>query len=418
MAEPDKKTMLQTDMQLAPGWLLYLYGEKSFICESGNQYNRAELNEIEYDVVDAINRLHLMSDVWAFIKEEYSIEDGNEEAEEVFWSYVENLIDSKMINEGSKTRRVYGERGKCFPLYVSIELTDRCNFKCRHCYKEAESSNSTFIDADKLIDFINYLGKNPYSLELTGGEATLHPDFSRIVRSFPDKTFSLLTNGSMLARLPEDVLKKLLHLQITVYGCTEEEYRTEACCPAFSDVCAGIKRVNELGVPNTVTIIVRSSNAKTIGGYFEVLSGLGVKEIRFGLTTNTGRNLEGAWSLTRDECEQFFLGLDEYRKKYPDMLIHDLKWQVDYDKPPFPVKDTYTIACDAGTQSITISEAGYVRPCNMMPADCFGDHTIDDYKAHIDSGKSLPFDCAIARCVKKYKAMGKTVDCICPRGFA
>lgn len=55
----------------------------------------------------------------------------------VLEEYIAQLVEQGILCEGTDSRPIYGERGKYDPLYVSVELTNSCNFRCSHCYKEA-----------------------------------------------------------------------------------------------------------------------------------------------------------------------------------------------------------------------------------------------------------------------------------------
>ena len=81
---------------------------------------------------------------------------------------------------------------------LNIEITDGCNLQCIHCYNDFGHRKINFINKDalySLLDDLNYL--NTFSIAITGGEATIHPDFIEICKFFVDKGFrlTLFTNG-------------------------------------------------------------------------------------------------------------------------------------------------------------------------------------------------------------------------------
>jgi MoaA/NifB/PqqE/SkfB family radical SAM enzyme len=84
---------------------------------------------------------------------------------------------------------------------VLIEVTDRCNLTCPHCYHEPDNSlKDQSIDAI-LSQIKNWpLGKNDIErVILSGAEPTLRKDFTelvgRITELNPDITVSVMTNG-------------------------------------------------------------------------------------------------------------------------------------------------------------------------------------------------------------------------------
>lgn len=89
--------------------------------------------------------------------------------------------------------------------YLMVEVTERCNLRCRHCYL-GEAGNR---DLDpgillRLLDDFDDLGG--LRLLVTGGEPLLYPHFERLDLALRGRSFRavLITNGTLLdpARLP------------------------------------------------------------------------------------------------------------------------------------------------------------------------------------------------------------------------
>lgn len=84
------------------------------------------------------------------------------------------------------------------PLDVSIELTGRCNLRCRHCFNESgpESGNELpLARIEALLDEMQAWGAR--TVRLTGGEPTVHPRFREIVDACARRRIGigLNTNG-------------------------------------------------------------------------------------------------------------------------------------------------------------------------------------------------------------------------------
>lgn len=111
------------------------------------------------------------------------------------------------------------------------------------------------------MDFLKRIIHKTHGVTLTGGEATLHPAFSfLIVGELPPNCIALLSNGSTLSKIPNEILSRLGHIQISLYGCTEEEYASFAKSNQFMDVIEGIHRVVAMELSHEIAIILRSSN--------------------------------------------------------------------------------------------------------------------------------------------------------------
>ena len=71
------------------------------------------------------------------------------------------------------------------PLSGGIELTNKCNFRCVHCYEtvERESEEFQLFPTEKLLKTIDdFADMGVISVFLTGGEAMLRKDFDQIYK--------------------------------------------------------------------------------------------------------------------------------------------------------------------------------------------------------------------------------------------
>ena len=375
-----------------------------------------QLDDTELDVLSAVNSLHKMKDVWDYLRNEYGMSECDEGLD-VLKDYLDHLLNKGVISEGTKTKPIYGEKGKKYPLYISVELTNRCNFKCSHCYKEAGSDNWDYIDENRIIPFLKEMINKIHGVTLTGGEATLHPAFSDIVQELPQNSIALLTNGSYLNKISDETLLRLGHIQISLYGCDEEEYVMATKANCFEKVIDGIRRVTKMGLSHDIAVILRPSNIDRLDKYMELLNECGVKRVRFGLNTDVGRNVYGEWSLNEEQCRGVAKTINEFRRLFPEIAIEDFKWEVDYGIPPLPVKDSYSMRCSGGKHTIIISEKGFVRPCHLLPSHCFQFITMEQYLEHIVKGEIISFELGINKCADYMKTLGKNLDSICPHGF-
>lgn len=88
------------------------------------------------------------------------------------------------------------------PVLVHLDLTNRCNFRCSHCYVENYISNRTempYSVVEKIINEIADYGVRSIIFS-GGGEPTVHPDFLRIIQLTVDRglEIGLATNGTQL----------------------------------------------------------------------------------------------------------------------------------------------------------------------------------------------------------------------------
>ena len=116
------------------------------------------------------------------------------------------------------------------PLYAMFEISNLCNFRCRHCYMPNNiKDNGKSINRDIAFNILEQLKQfGCIKLLITGGEAILHPNFLEIYKKAYELGFviTLFSNGysfekkiiSYLSKLPPD------KIEITLYGWDDKSY--------------------------------------------------------------------------------------------------------------------------------------------------------------------------------------------------
>lgn len=113
------------------------------------------------------------------------------------------------IKSGSKTL-----------LRIGYLLTTACSYSCRYCPDKLHNGTNRKIDLDSLKVFLSRLQKQKQIiLDITGGEATLHPQFLDLVKMCRDidiKT-SVGTNASRTLRWFEENTQLVDNWVVTVH---------------------------------------------------------------------------------------------------------------------------------------------------------------------------------------------------------
>lgn len=147
--------------------------------------------------------------------------------------------------------------------FVSLELTQQCNFKCKHCY--CTGKNEAILDYDIWKEIIDKIAQTEcIFLNFTGGEILTHKDFKKIYAYAKDKGFvvELLTNGSLIDEEMISFFKDLppRNVAITLYGTNEKEYAE------FTGMKDGLKKVMKalyLLKENQIKFTLRTIATKT-----------------------------------------------------------------------------------------------------------------------------------------------------------
>ncbi|HFE44801.1 MAG TPA: radical SAM protein [Nannocystis exedens] len=89
------------------------------------------------------------------------------------------------------------------PRRLGVSITWRCNLRCSHCL-QSEHSASHDLSLNEFRALLDREAKTGVGVvSLTGGEATLHPQFSEFVREIQTRRllWTLTTNGLLLDRI-------------------------------------------------------------------------------------------------------------------------------------------------------------------------------------------------------------------------
>ena len=109
---------------------------------------------------------------------------------------------------------------------VELQLltTLQCNLRCSYCSLAVGeilgSQKRAAYSAGQLDTFVRtHLADKEVYITLYGGEPTLNTEFAlELMERFPLSRFNLQTNGTLLHRVPETILRRLSNIMISVDG--------------------------------------------------------------------------------------------------------------------------------------------------------------------------------------------------------
>lgn len=115
----------------------------------------------------------------------------------------------------------YRKYGCNYMASFLIAVTGRCNLKCRHCFMEAPEGKMGQLSTEQMMNLIDQLADcGIASVEITGGEPLIRPDFWDIVDHILSKRIhisAVYTNAVLLDdRMLDGFEKRNLHPAITV----------------------------------------------------------------------------------------------------------------------------------------------------------------------------------------------------------
>ena len=171
---------------------------------------------------------------------------------------------------------------------LSIELTNRCNLSCKHCFDDRHNK-----DGENLaIDIIEKIVKDAKNLSIdhisfTGGEPTIHPEFMKIVKVVSEAglKFGFVTNGLSFTAIYEELLaycSMISSITFSLDGAnkiTHEKIRGKG---TYHRVMKAISICVVKDIPFTINTVILSYNRNELDDIAKLAMKLGSLGLRFG----------------------------------------------------------------------------------------------------------------------------------------
>lgn len=186
------------------------------------------------------------------------------------------------------------------PLVPSIyvELTEKCNYKCRYCYNQSDVSKNRFISFQDYCSFLDNAKMHGLKqITLSGGEPTLHPQFYDVLYENHKAGIkqTIITNGSTLDARLCDALKRMdINCNLTLDGgdCqTHNFYRGAGAYECLSDNLRLLREKNLLSQTNVRCNLTMKNHNQMIA-MAEYLERYGVRQFSFALIRAQGRGVD------------------------------------------------------------------------------------------------------------------------------
>ena len=255
-----------------------------------------------------------------------------------------------------------------YPLSASIELTERCNLNCVHCYinqpANSQSAKAREMSTEQVKFVLDQLAQaGTLFLMITGGEVLLRPDFEEIYLYAKRLGFivTVFTNGTMVTpEIAELFAKARPHLiEITLDGATAETFEAVTQVKGSFEQCLkGIRLLIERKLPLHLKSVVLTLNQDKLQDIKDLADALGVPH-RYDSTI--WPRLDGSHSPY------------SHRLSVEDTLEMDLvdqerveEWYKTGEKfSGIPLRRDVAFTCGAGVRSYHVDSAGRLSACMM-----------------------------------------------------
>jgi radical SAM protein with 4Fe4S-binding SPASM domain len=247
------------------------------------------------------------------------------------------------------------------PNILAMSITRACNFKCVYCFNASEKrlpDELTGAEWCNVIDQARELGV--FQVLVTGGEPTLHPDLSSILRKLKgsDIDFKLFTNGGNLSDDLYEILSGA-RVQVSLDTADRRVHQQLTGVDTFEKVTGNIKRLARCGAQVSVKSVITSLNTSGLPELYRLCQDLGVELLSFDKfdVSSSGR---GGIDLRITDKQK-----EEIRKTCSGFGTPHTRVNLDLSK------DTWTapadaIGCGAFRSSMILSSRGDLIGCEKM----------------------------------------------------
>lgn len=257
------------------------------------------------------------------------------------------------------------------PPELVLNLTNRCNLKCVHCYADSGNTFEDELTTEQWLNIINQYSSfvSNGSVTLTGGEPTLYPDLLTILKKIRYQGHESVlfsngtTNGGKFGW--EKLCECLDYVQFSFDGFTPEVHDKIRGPAAFAKVLEAFKTIYKFDKPLRIGVCLMPQNIDSIASNLKEFLIKHDPDKKVGLiltpTITRGRN-KGKYSITFREV------FDKLR----DVLIEI--WNLGWKIPKIFKRNVRRTRCGIGT-SISITSRGGLKPCVFSEPT---GHIIDD----------------------------------------
>ena len=274
------------------------------------------------------------------------------------------------------------------PLFISWEITSRCNLSCKHCRAAYNNSrNTTSIQSlENYMRVIQDFGENEvYKVGITGGEPFLHPYLPELISACKREHLDIIlyTNATLIGSSEASMLSSILSdddiIHVSLDGGTEEDNDSQRGIGVFQKALHGLDELCKQGINIRLNVVPTIYNENSLLELCDIALHYKVKE--FGasplMTCGRARNSK----ITPDYKKLFDteIKISEKLKGTPVNYIGGISGTVHnlLDLPGFTTSSVFSIkressnlkTCDAASRKLFIDANGDCYPCSLFASD-------------------------------------------------
>lgn len=259
-----------------------------------------------------------------------------------------------------------------FPRTIYWECTEKCNYKCIHCYSSSGEKTAyagmSFSVVKRMIDEIVKHGTE--FLSIGGGEPILYPHLFEVIEYATRRGLAveITTNGSLLTKknIKHLVESGLRFIQVSLDGVQEQTYLKIRKSGNFQKV---INVLPELAKKFTLAIcvVVNKINYSEIKSLIDFSKKVGAKHFRVIPLMEVGRGAKNnSLQLSKNELKNLhsFIVKKKKAEKYIHIQLNENLVSPKIKNIPWMPENHF--GCSATRSTCSIDARGNVYPCSFM----------------------------------------------------
>lgn len=340
-------------------------------------------NELVYDAAggDWLNMLthhpQSMKDILERLAENYEDVDVAELSKD-FHDFIDVLVKEGFVIVGNSIDEIKCKNRETIEVQMApppitdltIEVTNRCNERCIHCYLPDElkdkGSTMSLVELQTLVDSFADMGGQ--TVTLTGGEVFLHRDLSDLLQYIHQRQLRIIIYSNLIA-LSDEKLKELEcvnvdHIQVSLYGVhTEVHDRITGVKGSCQRTLHSIERIALTRIPLKIACPVMRENRSDVIPLLDYAKKLMIPvELELNIMARENQTTDNLkHRLSMGEMENLLRNLMAYDKEYTTRLLHRHKYTYDEN---FSLAEylNYPV-CTAGHYGLYVTSDGRVTTC-------------------------------------------------------
>ena len=333
-------------------------------------------NSFSKVIFDFFRNEATVQSLFDYLEKEYHVDTANTDLVKDLEHFLNEIIKNRIIIQPGKATEYPGTlendvsdefaaSGKLFS--ATIELTYRCNERCRHCYVYDEGGKELSTDqVKKVLDDLHDMGV--VAILFTGGEVFARSDIFEILEYAYEKRFAVdiftngtLLNGDKIIRLKAFWLKGI---HFSVYSHIPEKHDAITQVEgSFEKTLAAVKACSLIGIPTKIKTPVFAETIDDVDGIISLAR-------RLGTSISISNDITPKKNGDTAPLRMRILSSPEHND-----ISSSIEDQLgNLYKEPYSEKSSPRRICSAGAKMVSINPYGKVFPCGCFPL-CIGDVT-------------------------------------------